>query len=132
MYLAHSPSTRFAMAMDPERNELESKSTIGVEFATITLQGELELVGSSILCGYVSCGMWMVLVDEHMNLESLHPEVIDGRPGTYVVDVPEGITKDETCYFVDALINCNPKSLVHMFDFEPLALQDCTELINST
>ncbi|CAM8968160.1 unnamed protein product [Rhodiola kirilowii] len=32
-------------------------------------------------------------------------------------------------YFVDALINCNPKSTANMFDFEPLALQNCTELI---
>ncbi|GFP88050.1 abscisic acid receptor pyl9 [Phtheirospermum japonicum] len=35
---------------------------------------------------------------------TVHPEIIDGRPGTmvtesFVVDVPEGNTKDETCYF---------------------------------
>ncbi|RAL51457.1 hypothetical protein DM860_010959 [Cuscuta australis] len=47
---------------------------------------------------------------------SVHPEVIDGRAGTlviesFVVDVPEGNTNDETCYFVEALIKCNLKSL---------------------
>lgn len=47
---------------------------------------------------------------------TVHLEKIDGRPGTlviesFVVDVPEGNTKDETCYFVKALINCNLKSL---------------------
>lgn len=47
---------------------------------------------------------------------TVHPEIIDGRPGTlviesFVVDVPEGNTKEETCYFVQALINCNLKSL---------------------
>ncbi|CAM8911014.1 unnamed protein product [Rhodiola kirilowii] len=47
---------------------------------------------------------------------TVHPETVDGRPGTlviesFVVDVPEGNTKDETCYFVQALINCNHKSL---------------------
>lgn len=47
---------------------------------------------------------------------TVHPEVIDGRHGTlviesFVVDVPEGNTKDETCYFVKALIQCNLKSL---------------------
>ncbi|KAF5731235.1 abscisic acid receptor PYL8 [Tripterygium wilfordii] len=38
---------------------------------------------------------------------SLHPEIIDGRPGTlviesFVVDVPDDNTNDETCYFVEA------------------------------
>nr|POE51212.1 abscisic acid receptor pyl8 [Quercus suber] len=45
----------------------------------------------------------------YSSIISLHPEIIDGRPGTlviesFVVDVPEGNTKDETCYFVEALI----------------------------
>ncbi|CAA7408670.1 unnamed protein product [Spirodela intermedia] len=58
---------------------------------------------------------------------SLHPEVIDGRPGTlvvesFVVDVPEGNTKDETCFFVEALIKCNLKSLADVS--ERLYLQD--------
>ncbi|CAA2955858.1 abscisic acid receptor PYL8 [Olea europaea subsp. europaea] len=66
---------------------------------------------------------------------SVHPEVIEGRPGTmviesYVVDVPEGNTKDETCYFVDALINCNLKSLADVS--EGLAVQDRTEPVNCT
>lgn len=64
---------------------------------------------------------------------SLHPEIIDGRPGTlviesYVVDVPEGNTKDETCYFVEALIKCNLKSLKDVS--ERLAIQDRTEPID--
>lgn len=46
----------------------------------------------------------------------MHLETIDGRIGTlviesFVVDVPEGNTKDETCFFVEALIQCNLKSL---------------------
>nr|GMC58236.1 abscisic acid receptor PYL8 [Ipomoea batatas] len=64
---------------------------------------------------------------------SVHPEVIDGRPGTlviesFVVDVPEGNTKDETCYFVEALIKCNLKSLADVS--ERLALQGRTEPID--
>ncbi|WMV20686.1 hypothetical protein MTR67_014071 [Solanum verrucosum] len=64
---------------------------------------------------------------------SVHPEVIDGRPGTlvlesFVVDVPEGNTKDETCYFVEALINCNLKSLADVS--ERVAVQDRTEPID--
>lgn len=47
---------------------------------------------------------------------TLHPECIDGTSGTlaiesYVVDVPEGNTKEETRFFVEALIKCNLKSL---------------------
>nr|3R6P_A Chain A, Abscisic acid receptor PYL10 [Arabidopsis thaliana]3UQH_A Chain A, Abscisic acid receptor PYL10 [Arabidopsis thaliana]3UQH_B Chain B, Abscisic acid receptor PYL10 [Arabidopsis thaliana] len=47
---------------------------------------------------------------------SLHSETIDGKTGTlaiesFVVDVPEGNTKEETCFFVEALIQCNLNSL---------------------
>ncbi|CAN1189531.1 Abscisic acid receptor PYL3 [Linum perenne] len=64
---------------------------------------------------------------------SVHPEVIDGRPGTmviesFVVDIPEGNTKDETCYFIEALIKCNLKSLAEVS--ERLAVQDQTEPID--
>ncbi|XP_057495238.1 abscisic acid receptor PYL9-like [Actinidia eriantha] len=59
----------------------------------------------------------------------VHPELIDGRPGTlvmesFVVDVPDGNTKDDTCYFVKALINCNLKSLAEVS--ERMALQGRT------
>lgn len=69
----------------------------------------------------------------YSSIISLHPEVIDGRPGTlviesFVVDVPEGNTKDETCYFVEALIQCNLKSLCDVS--ERLAVQDHTEPID--
>nr|ACJ83958.1 unknown [Medicago truncatula] len=66
----------------------------------------------------------------YSSIMSLHPEIIDGRPGTlviesFVVDVPEGNTKDETCYFVEALIKCNLKSLSDVS--EGHAAQDLTE-----
>ncbi|MQM12081.1 hypothetical protein Taro_044988 [Colocasia esculenta] len=69
----------------------------------------------------------------YSSIISLHPEVIDGRPGTmviesFVVDVPEGNTKDETCFFVEALIKCNLKSLADVS--ERLAVQDRTEPIH--
>ncbi|XP_011005521.1 PREDICTED: abscisic acid receptor PYL8-like isoform X1 [Populus euphratica] len=69
----------------------------------------------------------------YSSIISLHPEIIDGRPGTlviesFVVDVPDGNTKDETCYFVEALIKCNLKSLADVS--EHLAVQDRTEPIN--
>ncbi|KAG7537730.1 Polyketide cyclase/dehydrase [Arabidopsis suecica] len=70
----------------------------------------------------------------YSSIISLHPETIEGRIGTlviesFVVDVPEGNTKDETCYFVEALIKCNLKSLADIS--ERLAVQDTTtESIN--
>ncbi|KAK8549775.1 hypothetical protein V6N13_073550 [Hibiscus sabdariffa] len=71
----------------------------------------------------------------YASIVTVHPEVIDGRPGTlviesFVVDVPDGNTKDETCYFVEALIKCNLKSLADVS--ERLALQDRTEPIERT
>ncbi|KAL1535979.1 Abscisic acid receptor pyl5 [Salvia divinorum] len=52
----------------------------------------------------------------YSSIITVHPDVIDGTEGTkviesFVVDVPDGNTQDETCYFVNALINCNLKSL---------------------
>ncbi|KAF5743470.1 ABA receptor [Tripterygium wilfordii] len=69
----------------------------------------------------------------YSSIISLHPEIIDGRPGTlviesFVVDVPDGNTKDETCYFIEALIKCNLKSLADVS--ERLAVQDRTEPID--
>ncbi|XP_052193417.1 abscisic acid receptor PYL9-like [Diospyros lotus] len=62
----------------------------------------------------------------YSSIITVHPEVIDGRPGTlviesFLVDVPDGNTKDETCYFVKALINCNLKSLADVS--ERMAMQ---------
>ncbi|XWS35885.1 hypothetical protein CRYUN_Cryun20dG0035300 [Craigia yunnanensis] len=65
----------------------------------------------------------------YSSIITVHPEVIEGRPGTmviesFVVDVPEGNTKDETCYFVEALIRCNLKSLADVS--ERMAVLDQT------
>lgn len=73
-------------------------------------------------------------LQNYSSIITVHPEVTeDGRPGTlviesFVVDVPDGNTKDETCYFVEALIRCNLKSLADVS--ERMAVQDRTEPIN--
>ncbi|GLU00798.1 hypothetical protein SLE2022_181420 [Rubroshorea leprosula] len=69
----------------------------------------------------------------YSSIMTVHPEIIDGRPGTmviesFVVDVPDGNTTDETCYFVKALIQCNLKSLADVS--ERMAVQDQTEPMN--
>ncbi|KAL9256315.1 Abscisic acid receptor PYL8-like protein [Drosera capensis] len=71
----------------------------------------------------------------YSSIVSLHPEVISGRPGTlviesFVVDIPEGNTREETCSFVEALIKCNLKSLADIS--ERLAVQDRAESMNRT
>ncbi|XP_024985641.1 abscisic acid receptor PYL8-like [Cynara cardunculus var. scolymus] len=71
-------------------------------------------------------------LQNYSSVITLHPETIEGRPGTlviesFVVDVPEGNTTDETCYFVEALVKCNLKSLADVS--ERLAVQDSTESI---
>ncbi|KAG6496023.1 hypothetical protein ZIOFF_043871 [Zingiber officinale] len=50
-----------------------------------------------------------LLDDNYSSVLTAHPEIVDGRPATlviesFVVDVPEGNTKDDTCFFVEALI----------------------------
>ncbi|KAL8208085.1 hypothetical protein R6Q57_007497 [Mikania cordata] len=52
----------------------------------------------------------------YSSILTVHPEVTQRRSGTlviesFVVDIPNGNTKDETCYFVRSLINCNLESL---------------------
>ncbi|KAL3622996.1 Abscisic acid receptor pyl5 [Castilleja foliolosa] len=62
----------------------------------------------------------------YLSTISVHPEVIEGGPGSmviesFVVDVSQGSSKDETCYFVEALIKCNLASLADVS--EGLAVQ---------
>lgn len=69
----------------------------------------------------------------YSSIITVHPESIDGRPGTlviesFVVDVPDGNTKDETCYFVEAVIKCNLKSLAEVS--EQLAVESPTSPID--
>lgn len=52
----------------------------------------------------------------YWSITTLHPELVDGKSGTlaiesYVVDVPEGNTKEDTRFFVEALLKFNLKSL---------------------
>lgn len=68
----------------------------------------------------------------YSSIVTVHPEMIDGTPGTmviesFVVDVPQGNTKDDTCYFVESLIKCNLKSLACVS--ERLAAQNTTNSI---
>lgn len=78
-------------------------------------------------------GVVDVFFQNYSSIISVHPEITEGGPGTivvesFVVDVPEGNTKDETCYFVQALIKCNLKSLADVS--ERLSVQDRTEPID--
>ncbi|KAM0024136.1 putative polyketide cyclase/dehydrase, START-like domain superfamily [Helianthus debilis subsp. tardiflorus] len=71
-------------------------------------------------------------LQNYSSVITLHPDIIEGRPGTlviesFVVDVPNGNTIDETCYFVEALIKCNLKSLANVS--ERLTVQDHTDPI---
>ncbi|KAF8032468.1 hypothetical protein BT93_D1392 [Corymbia citriodora subsp. variegata] len=70
----------------------------------------------------------------YSSIMTVHPDMIEGRPGTlviesFVVDVPDGNTKDDTCYFVEAYIRYNLKSLAEIS--ERMAIQDPTEAVNS-
>ncbi|KAJ7560556.1 hypothetical protein O6H91_04G135100 [Diphasiastrum complanatum] len=61
----------------------------------------------------------------YRSVTTLHEAVIDGAVGTvvvesYVVDVPEGNSKDDTCVFTDTLVRCNLQSLAR--ESEKLAL----------
>lgn len=70
----------------------------------------------------------------YSSIMTVHPDMVEGRPGTlviesFVVDVPDGNTKDDTCYFVEAYIRYNLRSLAEIS--ERMAIQDRTEAVNS-
>jgi abscisic acid receptor (PYR/PYL family) len=74
--------------------------------------------------------IFFLCTQNYSSILTVHPEVIDGRPGTlviesFVVDVPDGNTKDETCYFVEALLKCNLKSLAEVSERQ--VIKDQTE-----
>ncbi|KAJ7561533.1 hypothetical protein O6H91_03G031900 [Diphasiastrum complanatum] len=53
------------------------------------------------------------------SVTTLHECTINDGPGTvviesYVVDVPDGNTKEDTCIFTDTLVGCNLQSLAHV------------------
>lgn len=64
---------------------------------------------------------YKVLGGEHRlknysSITTLHSDVMDGKPATlviesYMVDVPEGNTREDTKFYVETLIKCNLKSL---------------------
>ncbi|TQE13462.1 hypothetical protein C1H46_001029 [Malus baccata] len=93
----------------------------------------LQITRAITMDGYVCFRLTQVKLPNYSSIITVHREVIEGRPGTlviesFVVDVPDGNTKDETCYFVEALIRCNLKSLADVS--ERMAVQDRTEPIN--
>ncbi|KAJ4765728.1 Abscisic acid receptor PYR1 [Rhynchospora pubera] len=52
----------------------------------------------------------------HSSIVTVHPDRIEGRTGTtvvesFVVDLPENNTRDEICYFMEAVIKINLRSL---------------------
>lgn len=58
-------------------------------------------------------------LQNYSSVTSLHELEIDGRPGTlvlesYVVDIPDGNTREETHMFVDTVVRCNLKSLAQI------------------
>ncbi|CAN6852935.1 unnamed protein product, partial [Brassica oleracea] len=70
-------------------------------------------------------------LQNYSSILTVHPEMINGSPGTmviesFVVDVPQGNTRDDTCYFVESLIKCNMKSLACVS--ERLAAQEIYSL----
>ncbi|KAJ4752426.1 Abscisic acid receptor PYR1 [Rhynchospora pubera] len=60
----------------------------------------------------------------YSSILTLHEDEIDERPGTtvvesFVVDVPDGNTEEETCCFIEQLIKCNLRSLANICEQLP-------------
>lgn len=58
-------------------------------------------------------------LSNYRSITTLHERLINGKPVTiviesYVVDVPHGNTKEDTCLFVDTIVKCNLQSLAHI------------------
>jgi len=58
-------------------------------------------------------------LQNYWSVTSLHEHEIDGKMGTlvlesYIVDIPEGNTREETHMFVDTVVRCNLKKLTRL------------------
>ena len=56
------------------------------------------------------------LQTNYSSILTIHSEVIYGQLGTlvvesFVVDIPEGNTKDDICYFIENILRCNLMTL---------------------
>uniref|UniRef100_A0A0E0PYM9 Uncharacterized protein n=1 Tax=Oryza rufipogon TaxID=4529 RepID=A0A0E0PYM9_ORYRU len=56
------------------------------------------------------------MLKNYSSILTIHSEVIDGQLGTlvvesFVVDIPEGNTKDDICYFIENVLRCNLMTL---------------------
>uniref|UniRef100_A0A0D9WQT7 Uncharacterized protein n=1 Tax=Leersia perrieri TaxID=77586 RepID=A0A0D9WQT7_9ORYZ len=59
------------------------------------------------------------MLKNYSSILSVHSEVIDGQPGTlviesFVVDIPEGNNQDDICYFIENMLKCNLRTLADM------------------
>eukprot|EP01018_Ginkgo_biloba_P037886 Gb_12524 [translate_table: standard] len=105
---------------------------IAINFGWTYVHVALQLNSIAFFVGFPEFILAMLEVENYSSIITVHPELIDGRPGTkviesYVVDVPEGNTREETRFFVEALVKCNLKSLADVS--ERLASQHHTELL---
>jgi abscisic acid receptor (PYR/PYL family) len=55
-------------------------------------------------------------LQNYWSVTSLHEHEIDGKAGTlvfesYVVDIPDGNTREETHMFIDTVVRCNLRAL---------------------
>lgn len=58
-------------------------------------------------------------LNNYRSITTLHEKLINGKPGTiviesYVVDVPQGNTKEEACLFVETIVESNLRSLARV------------------
>lgn len=58
-------------------------------------------------------------LQNYRSITTLHEQTVNGQPGTtvlesYVVDVPDGNTREETHLFADTVVMCNLKSLAQV------------------
>ena len=76
------------------------------------LDDELHIISFRVLTGSHR-------LQNYWSVTSLHEHEIDGEMGTlvlesYVVDIPEGNTREETHMFVDTVVRCNLKKLARL------------------
>ncbi|KAF5187098.1 Abscisic acid receptor pyl4 [Thalictrum thalictroides] len=60
-------------------------------------------------------------LENYRSVTTLHPTALANGSGTvvvesYVVDIPSGNTKEDTCVFVDTIVRCNLQSLAQMVE----------------
>lgn len=99
-----------------EWKQIRKHVNFGSRINDFTIFSKLHVFPKIFICSGTNHRSFLLLCHNYSSTLTMHSEVIDGQPGTvviesFVVDIPEENTKEDICYFVENLLRCNLRTL---------------------